>query len=44
VTCFNIRGNDYRLITAIHYNLGKVFVLRFMTHAKYDKGRWKDEL
>ena len=41
---FNIGGNKYRLITAIHYNLGKVFVLRFMTHAEYSKDRWKDEL
>lgn len=35
---------EYRLITAIHYNLVKVFVLRFMTHAEYSKDRWKDEL
>ncbi len=32
---FNIGGNHYRLITAIHYNLGKVFVLRVLTHAEY---------
>jgi mRNA interferase HigB len=44
VVVFNIGGNKYRLITAIHYNLGKVFVLRFMTHAEYSKDRWKDEL
>lgn len=41
---FNIKGNDFRLITAIHYNMGKVFVLRFLTHAEYTKDRWKDEL
>ena len=44
VVVFNIAGNKYRLITAIHYNLGKVFVLRFMTHGEYSKDRWKDEL
>jgi mRNA interferase HigB len=44
VVVFNIGGNNYRLITAIHYNRRKVFVLRFMTHAEYDKDRWKDEL
>jgi mRNA interferase HigB len=44
VVIFNIAGNRYRLITAIHYNRRKVFVLRFMTHAEYDKERWKDEL
>jgi mRNA interferase HigB len=44
VVVFNIGGNEYRLITAIHYNRGKVFVLRFMTHAEYSKDRWKQEL
>jgi len=43
-TVFNIAGNEYRLITAIHYNMGKVFVLRFLTHAECDKDKWKDEL
>jgi len=44
VVVFNIGGKRFRLITAIHYNIGKVFVLRFMTHAEYSKDRWKDEL
>jgi mRNA interferase HigB len=44
VVVFNICGNAYRFICAIHYNTGKVFLLRFLTHAEYDKGRWKDEL
>jgi len=44
VVVFNICGNAYRLICAIHYNTGKVFLLRFLTHAEYDKDRWKDEL
>jgi len=44
VVVFNIKRNDYRLITAIHYNLEKVFVLMFMTHAEYDKDHWKDQL
>jgi mRNA interferase HigB len=44
VVVFNIGGNNYRLIAAIHYNVGKVFILRFMTHAEYSKNRWKDEL
>ncbi len=42
VVVFNIKRNDFRLITAIHYNLGKVFVLLFITHAQYDKEIWKD--
>jgi mRNA interferase HigB len=44
VVVFNISGNNYRLICAIHFNTGKVFLLRFLTHAEYDKDRWKDEL
>jgi len=44
VVVFNICGNNFRLICAMHYNTGKVFLLRFLTHAEYDKDRWKDEL
>ena len=44
VIVFNIAGNQYRLLTAIHYNMRKVFVLRFLTHAEYDRAVWKDEL
>jgi mRNA interferase HigB len=44
VVVFNIAGNRYRLITAIHFNRHKVFVLRFLTHAEYDKNEWKDTL
>jgi mRNA interferase HigB len=43
-TVFNIRGNNYRLITAIHYDRQKVYVMRFLTHAEYDKDTWKDTL
>ncbi|MGD0140660.1 MAG: type II toxin-antitoxin system HigB family toxin [Tepidisphaeraceae bacterium] len=44
VTVFNIGGNKYRLIVAIHYNTAKVYVLRFMTHAGYDGEHWKRQL
>lgn len=44
VTVFNIGGNKYRLIVAIHYNVGFIFVLRFLTHAEYDKNAWKGQL
>jgi hypothetical protein len=44
VVIFNIGGNKYRLITAIHYNTRKVFVLRFLTHAEYDLQSWKEGL
>jgi mRNA interferase HigB len=44
VTVFNIRGNNYRLIVAIHYNTRIVFMLRFLTHKQYDTDKWKREL
>jgi mRNA interferase HigB len=44
VTVFNICGNKYRLIAAIHYNRQRVYVLRLLRHAEYSKGAWKDKL
>jgi mRNA interferase HigB len=41
---FNIRGNRYRLITAIHFNRQVIYTLRFLTHAEYSKERWKESL
>ena len=38
---FNIAGNKYRLITAIHFNTKTVYLRHILTHAEYDKGRWK---
>ena len=38
---FNIGGNKYRLITAIHFNRGKVYIRHVLTHQEYDKGSWK---
>ena len=44
VTIFNICGNDFRLITAIHYDRRKVFVLNFLPHSEYSRNQWKDRL
>ena len=41
VTIFNIAGNTYRLIVAIHYNARRVYIRDFMTHAEYNKEAWK---
>jgi len=38
---FNIGGNKYRLISAIHFNRKKVYIRDVLTHAEYDKERWK---
>jgi mRNA interferase HigB len=38
---FDICGNKLRLIAAIHFNTGRVFVRAVLTHRQYDKGGWK---
>ena len=42
-TIFNITGNAYRLITVIHFNTGRVYVRRVLTHAAYTRGTWRDD-
>ncbi|MGD1903595.1 MAG: type II toxin-antitoxin system HigB family toxin [Geitlerinemataceae cyanobacterium] len=42
LTVFNIGGNKARLIAAIHYNRGKVYVRAVLTHREYDRGNWKE--
>ncbi len=44
VHVFNISGNRFRLIAAIHFNRQRVYALRLLTHAEYSKNGWKDEL
>ena len=44
VTIFDIAGNKYRLVTAIHYNTGVVYAMMVLTHQEYDKQKWKDLL
>ena len=34
---FNIKGNDYRLVAVIQYEVGVVAIRFFGTHAEYDK-------
>ncbi len=43
LTVFNIGGNKYRLIAAIHYQRRKVFIRAVLTHAEYDRGNWKQK-
>jgi mRNA interferase HigB len=38
---FNISGNKYRLIAAIHFNRNKVYIRAILTHAEYDRNEWK---
>ncbi|WP_413899808.1 type II toxin-antitoxin system HigB family toxin [Rhodoferax sp.] len=38
---FNVGGNKYRLIAAIAFQAGLVWVKAVLTHEQYDKGAWK---
>ena len=40
-TVFNIKGNDYRLIVHIRYDLGLIYVKDLLTRVEYDEGAWK---
>jgi mRNA interferase HigB len=40
-TVFNIKGNAFRLIVEINYKTGRIFIRHVLTHAAYDRGRWK---
>lgn len=42
-TVFNIGGNKYRLVTRILFPSHKVYILRVMTHAEYDREPWAEE-
>jgi mRNA interferase HigB len=44
VVIFNVARNRYRLIAAIHYNTRIVYTLMILTHAEYDRDKWKDQL
>jgi mRNA interferase HigB len=41
-TVFDIAGNKYRLIAAIHFNRKKVYIRHVLTHAEYDSDKWKE--
>lgn len=43
-TVFNIGGNNFRLIASIQYNPKdrRVTINKILTHAEYNKGRWKE--
>src|SRR5437667_405282 len=44
VTVFNVKGNEYRLLTIIGYVEQRVYVVDVLTHAEYDTDRWKDRI
>ena len=38
---FNIKGNKHRLIVRMMFQYRRIYVKEFLSHAEYDKGRWK---
>jgi mRNA interferase HigB len=42
-TIFDVGNNKYRLVAWVSYQTHKVFIRRVMTHAEYDKDKWKSD-
>ncbi len=40
-TVFNVSGNKYRLIAHVNYGLQVVSIENVLTHADYDRGKWR---
>jgi mRNA-degrading endonuclease HigB of HigAB toxin-antitoxin module len=40
----NIRRDEFRLVIAVHFDRARIYTLRFLTHAEYDRDQWKQEL
>ena len=41
LTVFNISGNKFRLIAAIHYNRQMLYIREILTHTEYNKNKWR---
>lgn len=39
---FALADGENRIVTAIHFNRGKVYVRHVLTHWEYDRGTWKE--
>jgi mRNA interferase HigB len=38
---FNLGGNNYRIVAAIHFKVQRLFIRVVLTHADYTKDFWK---
>lgn len=41
-TVFNVGGEGYRVVAAIHFNRQRLYIRHVFTHAEYE--RWSDKL
>jgi mRNA interferase HigB len=42
LTVFNVCGNKYRLVVRIRYDWQLINARCVLTHAEYNRGKWKD--
>lgn len=40
---FNVGGNKYRVIVHLDFYVQKMWIRFVLTHAEYDRDRWKDD-
>ena len=38
---FNVAGNHLRIVAAVHFNRGKVYIRNILPHSEYDEGKWR---
>lgn len=38
---FNVAGNHLRIVTAVHFDRGRVYIREILTHSGYDEEKWK---
>jgi mRNA interferase HigB len=43
LTVFNIKGDDFRLITRVEYAKHAVYIRSVWTHSEYDMDEWKND-
>ncbi len=40
---FNVGGNNYRVIAHLDFSIQALWVRYVLTHAEYDRGKWKSD-
>jgi len=43
LTIFKIKGNNYRLIVRIEFELKRIYIRHVLTHEEYNKKDWKKD-
>ena len=40
---FDVGGNNYRVITHLHFRGQRLYIRAVLTHAEYDRDKWKND-